>query len=75
MAASHPVVAMLKASAQTLVPTGPSLSVGLVSANLMALGHDVARLEQAGCRLAHFDVMDGAYVPMLTIGPPFIKAV
>jgi ribulose-phosphate 3-epimerase len=54
---------------------GPSLSVGLISADLMALGTDVARLEQAGVGLAHFDVMDGAYVPMLTIGAPFIKAV
>jgi ribulose-phosphate 3-epimerase len=54
---------------------GPSLSVGLVSANLMALGADVERLQGAGVRLAHFDVMDGRYVPMLTVGPPFIKAV
>ena len=68
MAASHPVV-------QTVRRMGPSLSVGLVSANLMAVGSDVARLEHAGVGVAHFDVMDGAYVPMLTIGPPFIKAV
>jgi len=54
---------------------GPALSVGLMSANLMALGADVERLEGAGARLAHFDVMDGNYVPMLTVGPPFIKAV
>lgn len=54
---------------------GPALSVGLISADLMALGGDVARLEQAGVGLAHFDVMDGCYVPMLTVGPPFIKAV
>ena len=54
---------------------GPSLSVGLMAANLMALGEDVGRLEGAGARLAHFDVMDGRYVPMLTAGPPFIKAV
>jgi len=54
---------------------GPSLSVGLMAANLMALGEDVGRLEGAGARLAHFDVMDGGYVPMLTAGAPFIKAV
>jgi ribulose-phosphate 3-epimerase len=65
---AHPVVDDLRR-------LGPTLSVGLVSANLMALGADVERLEGAGARLAHFDVMDGAYVPMLTVGPPFIKAV
>jgi ribulose-phosphate 3-epimerase len=65
---AHPFVADLRR-------TGPALSVGLVSANLMALGADVARLQDAGIRLAHFDVMDGTYVPMLTAGPPFIKAV
>ena len=54
---------------------GPSLSVGLMAANLMALGEDVGRLEDAGARLAHFDVMDGGYVPMLTAGAPFVKAV
>lgn len=68
MTSTHPVVRMVR-------ERGPSLSVGLVAANLMALGADVARLEQAGVLLAHFDVMDGAYVPMLTVGPPFIKAV
>ena len=65
---AHPFVDEIRAM-------GPALSVGLVSADLMALGADVARLEGAGARLAHFDVMDGQYVPMLTVGPPFIKAV
>lgn len=68
MADTHPVVRMVR-------ERGPVLSVGLVSANLMALGDDVARLERAGALLAHFDVMDGAYVPMLSVGPPFIKGV
>jgi ribulose-phosphate 3-epimerase len=64
----HPIITQLR-------DAGPTLSVGLVSADLMALGADVARLEQAGALVAHFDVMDGCYVPMLTVGPPFIKAV
>jgi len=68
MADLHPIVSQVRQS-------GPTLSVGLVAANLMALGADVSCLEQAGASVAHFDVMDGAYVPMLTIGPPFIKAV
>jgi ribulose-phosphate 3-epimerase len=65
---THPIVERVRRM-------GPSLSVGVISADLMALGNDVARLEQAGVHLAHFDVMDGYYVPMLTVGPPFIKAV
>ncbi len=65
---THPLVEELRRG-------GPALSVGVISADLMALGDAVARLEQADVRLAHFDVMDGCYVPMLTVGPPFIKAV
>jgi ribulose-phosphate 3-epimerase len=65
---THPLVEELRRN-------GPALSVGVISADLMALGDAVARLEGAGVRLAHFDVMDGCYVPMLTVGPPFIKAV
>lgn len=68
MGSQHPIVRLVREHA-------PVLSVGLVSANLMALGEDVARLEAAGVILAHFDVMDGAYVPMLTVGPPIIKGV
>jgi ribulose-phosphate 3-epimerase len=41
----------------------------------MALAGDIALLEQNGVELLHFDVMDGHFVPQLTVGPAFIKAV
>jgi ribulose-phosphate 3-epimerase len=53
----------------------PTLSVGALAADLMALGRDVALLEQTDVRLLHVDVMDGVFTPMLTVGPPFIKAI
>lgn len=55
--------------------TAPNLSVGVLTANLLALGADLRLLEEAGVLLAHFDVMDGGFCPMMTVGPPFIKAV
>jgi ribulose-phosphate 3-epimerase len=55
--------------------SGPVLSVGATSADLMHLGRDVAALEQAGVKALHFDVMDGRFVPQLTVGPSFIKGV
>jgi ribulose-phosphate 3-epimerase len=53
--------------------SGPVLSVGATSADLMHLGRDVAALEQAGVQALHFDVMDGRFVPQLTVGPSFVK--
>jgi len=53
----------------------PTISVGILTADLLNLGSEISILEEAGVRLVHFDVMDGCFVPMMTIGPPFIKAV
>lgn len=53
----------------------PALSVSVLAANLSAVGDDVRRLEQAGLPLLHFDVMDGVFTPMLTMGPPFVRAI
>jgi len=52
----------------------PTVSVGVVTANLLALGSEIALLERTGAKLVHVDVMDGCYCPMMTVGPPFIKA-
>ncbi len=53
----------------------PLLSVGILTADLLSLGSELALLQEAGVRLVHFDVMDGCYCPMITVGPGFIKAV
>jgi ribulose-phosphate 3-epimerase len=40
----------------------------------MALGPDLKLLESSGVQLLHFDVMDGAFCPMMTFGPPIVAA-
>jgi ribulose-phosphate 3-epimerase len=58
-----------------LCDDAPGLSVGVLSARLMALAEDLDVLAENGVRLAHFDIMDGHFVPQLTVGPSFVKAV
>jgi len=53
----------------------PTVSVGMLTADLLNLGAEITRLERAAARLVHFDVMDGCFCPMTTIGPPVVKAV
>jgi ribulose-phosphate 3-epimerase len=53
----------------------PTLSAGILTSNLADFGSEVKLLERAGVRLLHFDVMDGCFCPMMTLGPPIIKAV
>lgn len=67
-AAATGVIERLRAAA-------PAISVGLLAADLAALGAEAARIEQAGGKLLHFDVMDGQFCPMLTVGAPVVKAV
>lgn len=53
----------------------PTLSVGVLTADWMHLEEDLARLDGTGVEVLHFDVMDGAFAPLLTLGPPIVKAV
>ena len=47
----------------------------ILSADFARLADDIGKVERGGAKMLHVDIMDGHFVPNLTIGPPVVKSI
>jgi ribulose-phosphate 3-epimerase len=65
----------VKTTVRQLLDDGPTVSVGMLTADLLSLGDELELLATAGGNVVHIDVMDGVFCPQFTVGPPIVKAI
>jgi ribulose-phosphate 3-epimerase len=58
-----------------LSPLMPEILPSILSADFARLGEEIAKVERAGISILHVDIMDGHFVPNLTIGPPVVQSI
>jgi len=56
-------------------PAGPLIAPSLLACDFTRVGEQIDLLAAAGAELLHVDIMDGHFVPNLSMGPPFVRSV
>lgn len=64
----------MQTTARELLDNSPTVSVGMLTADLLHLGDELHALDEAGVKLVHVDVMDGVFCPPTTFGSPIVSA-